>query len=91
MWRWHLFAMACGQEIDVIGVDYSLIALIKAKERVSGRVELCAADAGRLPFRSQSVDGALCFGVLQAVYDSERVVRNSPEWCVREATSGSTR
>lgn len=63
------------QEIDVIGVDYSLIALVKAKERLDTRVELCAADAGQLPFRSQSVDGALCFGVLQAVYDSERVVR----------------
>ena len=34
----------------------------------------CAADGGRLPFGTASVDGALCFGVLQAVRESRRIV-----------------
>lgn len=62
------------QGLDVIGVDYSLMALVKAKQRGEKGIAYSAADAGRLPFATASVDGALCFGVLQAVRDSARVV-----------------
>jgi SAM-dependent methyltransferase len=60
--------------VDVIGVDYSRVALVKAKLRKADRIAYCASDAGRLPFKSGSVEGALCFGVLQAVRDSRRIV-----------------
>ena len=56
--------------LQVIGVDYSHLALTKAKQRDPVRIAYCAADAARLPFPDRSVDGVLCFGVLQAVWDS---------------------
>lgn len=64
--RWLIHA---GQR--VIGVDYSLPALIKAKQRESKQITYCAADASKLPFPNNCADGMLCFGVLQAVWDSE--------------------
>ncbi len=60
--------------LRVIGVDYSHPALAKAKQRESQRIAYTAADASRLPFPDASIDGALCFGVLQAVWDSEPFV-----------------
>lgn len=60
--------------LSVIGVDYSLTSLIKAKQREPERVAYCAADASRLPFPDASVDGLLCFGVLQAVWEAEPFV-----------------
>lgn len=60
--------------LRVIGVDYSPPALVKAKQREPVRIAYCAADASRLPFPDSSVDGMLCFGVLQAVWDSEPFV-----------------
>jgi ubiquinone/menaquinone biosynthesis C-methylase UbiE len=60
--------------LSVIGVDYSHPALAKAKQREATRIAYCAADASRLPFPDNSVDGVLCFGVLQAVWDSEPFV-----------------
>jgi ubiquinone/menaquinone biosynthesis C-methylase UbiE len=60
--------------LRVIGVDYSPPALVKAQERDGVRICYCAADASRLPFADASADGMLCFGVLQAVWDSEPFV-----------------
>ncbi len=60
--------------LRVIGVDYSLTALVKAKQRDAKRIAYCAADASRLPFPDSSADGLLCFGVLQAVWESEPFV-----------------
>ena len=62
------------QGLTVIGVDYSYLSLVKGRRRDSVRVHYCASDAMRLPFPDASVDGALCFGVLQAVSDSAPVV-----------------
>lgn len=62
------------QGLTVIGVDYSYLSLVKGRRRDSVRVHYCASDAMRLPFPDGSVDGALCFGVLQAVWDSTPVV-----------------
>jgi SAM-dependent methyltransferase len=59
----------------VTAVDYSLPTVQKAKERSAGKVEWCAADATRLPFRDGSFDGALCFGVLQALASPNDALR----------------
>ena len=63
--------------LRVIGVDYSHPALVKAKQREARRIAYCAADASRLPFPDSSADGLVCFGVLQAVWDSEPFVREA--------------
>ena len=63
------------QGVQATGVDYSLPALVKARERSVTPIPFCAADAMRLPFRDATFDGALCFGLLQAVSDSTPVVR----------------
>lgn len=61
--------------LRVVGVDYSLPTLAKARNRSAPTLSFCAADAVRLPFRDATFDGALCFGLLQAVSDSAPVVR----------------
>jgi ubiquinone/menaquinone biosynthesis C-methylase UbiE len=63
--------------LSVIGVDYSPPALLKARQRDAHRVAYCAADASRLPFGHAFADGLLCFGVLQAVWNSEPFVREA--------------
>jgi SAM-dependent methyltransferase len=60
---------------EVTGLDYSLSTLAKARSRLPGAIVLCAGDATRLPFADATFDGALCFGVLQAVSASAGVVR----------------
>lgn len=59
---------------QVIGMDYSLPTLKKVDERDWGGLPLspkwAAADVTRLPLRDASVDGLLCFGVIQALSDS---------------------
>ena len=62
------------QGLNVVGVDYSNLSLVKAKRRATDRIAYCAADAAHLPFATASADGALCFGVLQAVWDSRAIV-----------------
>ena len=59
---------------EVTGLDYSLSTLAKARRRLPEAVVLCAGDATRLPFADATFDGALCFGVLQAVSASAGVV-----------------
>ncbi len=63
--------------LRVIGVDYSHLALVKAKQREATRIAYCAADASKLPFPDNSADGLVCFGVLQAVWDSEPFVQEA--------------
>lgn len=64
-----------GQGMHVVGIDYSQPTLIKARARIPSDVLLCAADAKRLPLPDARLDGAICFGVLQAVSDSGSVIR----------------
>ena len=61
--------------VQAIGIDYSLPTLMKARERSAAVTSFCAADAVSLPFRDATFDGALCFGLLQAVSDSTPVAR----------------
>jgi SAM-dependent methyltransferase len=62
------------QRLEAIGLDYSLPTLKKARARTPDSIPLCAGDAMRLPFFDATFDGVLCFGLLQAVSESARVV-----------------
>ncbi|MEO8752446.1 MAG: class I SAM-dependent methyltransferase [Casimicrobiaceae bacterium] len=53
----------------VIGVDYSPLALAKARERSVADIDYVVADVRRLPFRPRTFDGVVCFGVTQALSD----------------------
>jgi SAM-dependent methyltransferase len=57
-----------GQE--VVGLDYSLPTLVKARERSSPAIRWVVGDATSLPLQSASTDGALCLGVSQALASS---------------------
>lgn len=59
--------------LSVVGVDYSQPTLFKARARTPESIPLCAGDATRLPFANAVFDGALCFGLLQAVSDARPV------------------
>ena len=67
----HLF----GQGMDVVGVDYSLPAIVKARMRSPHGIGYAVADVRRLPFAADSFDGVLCFGVIQALGDSDAALR----------------
>lgn len=62
------------QSLDVTAVDYSEVTTRKARDRSSGPIAWAVADATRLPFASGSMDGALCFGVMQALGSPERAL-----------------
>jgi SAM-dependent methyltransferase len=56
--------------LRVVGIDYSLRALEKARARSAHRIRWLVADVTRLPIAPATCDGALCFGVLQAIPES---------------------
>lgn len=62
--------MLAGQGLQVVGADYSWPTLAKAASR-GGAIAWVQADVTRLPFVSGALDGALCFGVMQALSSSE--------------------
>lgn len=51
----------------VVGTDYSVPSLRKARQRLGAAAGLSASDVRALPFADASFDGALCFGVMQAL------------------------
>ena len=61
--------------LSVIGIDYSLPTLLKARARSALGIAWVTGDATRLPIREGSLDGVLCFGVLQAVAATEPVLQ----------------
>ena len=61
--------------LRVIGIDYSLPALVKARARSSPDIAWVAGDVTSLPVAAGSIDGALCFGVLQAIPESHAALR----------------
>lgn len=63
------------QGIDVVGLDYSFPSLQKAQSRGEGSISWCVADINQIPLRRESFDGAICFGVTQALNNSENVVQ----------------
>jgi SAM-dependent methyltransferase len=58
------------QQLDAVGIDYSYPTLQKARSRSGPGLRWLGADVARLPLPARSVDGVLCFGVLQAVPSS---------------------
>jgi len=52
--------------LSVVGLDYSFATVVKARQRGSDLIHWVIGDVKRLPLRSASVDGVLCFGVTQA-------------------------
>jgi ubiquinone/menaquinone biosynthesis C-methylase UbiE len=60
--------------LEVLGADYSLPTLLKAKVRGTEPIAFAVADVRHLPFRDASFDGALCFGVMQALSRSDEAV-----------------
>ncbi len=65
--------LAHGQRI--FGIDYSLPTLRKANARDLESAALAVADVRSLPFAPDQFDGALCFGVTQALMESEHAIR----------------
>jgi SAM-dependent methyltransferase len=56
--------------VEVVGIDYSLPTILKARARTVRKGTYAVADVRRLPFRLGSFDGVLCFGVMQALGDT---------------------
>ena len=61
----------------VIGVDYSLPSLKKARDRSPGSIPWVVADVQKLPVPKASFDGVLCFGVLQALAQPDGAMRRT--------------
>jgi ubiquinone/menaquinone biosynthesis C-methylase UbiE len=62
--------LLASQKLEVVGVDYSPNALVKARSRSKHSVAWLSADASRLPFADRSFDGILCLGVTQAIAET---------------------
>jgi ubiquinone/menaquinone biosynthesis C-methylase UbiE len=88
------------ESAEVIGVDYSLPTILKARARSAPDIEYVVANVRHLPFPPQSFDGVLCFGVMQALGDAgpaitELAIQAAPvgqvwvdalnRWCVVHA------
>lgn len=60
--------------VHPIGLDYSLPSVQKARVRSDGSIAWLVGDATRLPVRPGSMDGVMCFGVMQALAGPEKAV-----------------
>lgn len=58
----------------VIGLDYSLPSVQKARERSARDIVWAVSDVRRLPLRPATADGVMCFGVLQALEEPEAAI-----------------
>jgi SAM-dependent methyltransferase len=63
----------CGCE--TVGMDYSVPSLARARAMSECRMDWCAADVRRIPVRPGCLDGALCFGVMQALTEPGTAIR----------------
>lgn len=59
---------------EVIGVDYSIESVAKAKSRSSDKLLWASANVKELPFKENTFNHAMCFGVLQALTESELAI-----------------
>lgn len=62
------------QGMQVIGLDYSYPTLQKARAKGNYSINWCTADATKIPVRQGVLDGAICFGVTQALENSREVI-----------------
>ncbi|NOX91845.1 MAG: class I SAM-dependent methyltransferase [Gammaproteobacteria bacterium] len=60
--------------LNVLGFDYSLPTIQKARERSGNHIHWAVGDVKQLPIASCSVDGVLCFGVTQALSESREAI-----------------
>lgn len=63
------------QGMEVVGLDYSFLSLQKARSRGDKAISWCVADINKIPLKQESFDGVICFGVTQALDNSENVVQ----------------
>lgn len=61
--------------VNAMGLDYSAVSVLKARERSPQSSGWLVGDATALPVQARALDGILCFGVTQALSTSERAVR----------------
>jgi len=61
-------------DLEVYGLDYSLPTIRKARERSPTVRGWSVADVNRLPLRTGTADGLLCFGVMQALGSTDAAV-----------------
>ncbi len=66
------FLLEHGQR--VVGLDYSLSSLGKARARTPGEGRWVLGDVNRLPLKPGLFDGVICYGVMQALSDSRAAV-----------------
>ncbi|SES80602.1 Methyltransferase domain-containing protein [Nitrosomonas marina] len=59
---------------EVVGLDYSLPSLQKARLKGESSIVWCVADINKIPLKQGYFDGAICFGVIQALNDSSHAV-----------------
>ena len=60
--------------MDVLGMDYSVPSLYRARERYGKDVQWFSGDVTRVPLTSGSVKGVTCFGVMQALPESDEAI-----------------
>lgn len=63
-----------GRDCNVTAMDYSFPTLKKGRERVTGVKRWIVGDVTKLPLQADSYDGVICFGVIQALSESERAI-----------------
>lgn len=63
------------QGFPVIGLDYSAPSLDKARERSPADIVWAAADIRKIPLPDSHAQGVLCFGVMQALGDSQEALQ----------------
>ena len=59
--------LLAGEDLRVVGLDYSLPSLRKARVHGPAGIAWLAGDSTRLPLHDGVFDGALCFGVAQSL------------------------
>jgi len=62
-------------QLNVIGLDYNFPSIVKAKSREATTIHWGVANVKQLPLPPHSVDGILCFGVLQALASSRPAIQ----------------
>jgi SAM-dependent methyltransferase len=62
------------QGLNMVGLDYSFQTLCKGRERSPQVHRWLVADVTRLPLQSGKLDGAICFGVMQALQSHDRAL-----------------
>lgn len=64
------------QGVDIVGLDYSFPSIQKARSRSDDLIAWCVADINKIPLKPRTFDGAICFGVTQALDNSSGAVRS---------------